>query len=358
MNRPLFQLGLLSLAIGASVSAQTYTAIMSGENSTKFSFLNGTGSRTTVTSVQSPFGFPNTITGANDTMTFPSGSSGGSPEPWWFYYGTCTPPASGVCAFDLTGAYIPRGPSYGQISSQKSSVIGVWANAAFDGTASNGNSTVPAGMIEAIYFTVRDDYQGQQEIGIARQMNPYAYCNGMNSPNNCGSIYNSGDYLFGYWYTNDNCGPANATGSPTTTLSVFASCQTSQANGSVQAVGSGPSGGSLLQVGAPAGFAFICGPSTTSCAYTGASYVFQTYIFWASWDSTYKQRVEVWDSTFSTPYVGLNLDTTNGSVNLGLTTSGTSGYITVGTELYDPSGPTISSSGIQLSVSQVKMITP
>jgi hypothetical protein len=94
----------------------------------------------------------------------------------------------------------------------------------------------------------------------------------------------------------------------------------------------------------PPAFDFICGPSTTSCAYSGGttSYLFQTYIFQANWyPYSYYQRIEVLDSTFSINYFGDNLVATNGSYSLGLTNSGTSGYITLGTELYDPNGPTL-----------------
>lgn len=61
------------LGFGVNVSAQTYTAIMSGENSQAFSFINNSTSRTTVTSIQSPFAYPNTKTGSADTQTYPTG---------------------------------------------------------------------------------------------------------------------------------------------------------------------------------------------------------------------------------------------------------------------------------------------
>lgn len=164
---------------------------------------------------------------------------------------------------------------------------------------------------------------------------------------------------FAYWYTNDNCGSGTSSGYPT--YSNPASCQTSQATDSAQTLGSGPAGGSLLQVGGDDDF--ICGIPTvtlTSCttsvpALTGGttSYILQTYIFYASWNSSYMQRIEVWDSTFTTNYFADNLETTA----LGLTTSGTSGYVTLGTEQWDPSG-TLSSSTVQLSVSYVQTITP
>src|ERR1700682_2893366 len=120
MNTTLLQLGLLSLAIGVSASAETFTTIMSGENSQSYYFLGGTPSRTTVTSVQSPFAYPSSNIGATDSQTFPSGNVSGTP-PWWFYYYTC---GGDVCTHDLTGEYVVRPPSYGQISCQKSSVIG------------------------------------------------------------------------------------------------------------------------------------------------------------------------------------------------------------------------------------------
>jgi hypothetical protein len=334
MNTILLQLGLLSLAIGVNASAQTYTNIMSGENSTSFSFLSGTGSRTTVTSIQSPFGYPNTITGANDSQTYPSGSTGGNPEPWWFYYDTC---GSNTCAYDLTGTAIPRPPAIGQISSQKFSAIGFLTKATLNGTVSNGGSTNPANMYETFFFTERNDYQGQREIGIARQMSPYAHVIDPSNP---------GDYTYAYWFTNDNCGTGTSLGYPT--ISTPASCRTSQATGGVEALGSGP----LLQTGY--NIDFITGLTT------GTQYIFQTYIFWASWDSTYKQRIEVWDSTFTTQIFADNIDTTYLGVSLGLTTSGTSGYVTLGTQRFDPNPPsgTLSQTGVNLSVSYVQIITP
>jgi hypothetical protein len=336
MNTTLLQLGLLSLAIGASASAQTYTNVMSGESSTSFSFLSGTGSRTTVTSIQSPFGYPNTITGANDSQTYPSGSTGGNPEPWWFYYDTC---GSNTCAHDLTGAAIPRPPAIGQVSYLKSSAIGFLTKATLNGTVSNGGSHAEANMYETFFLTERNDHQGQKEIGIARQMSPYAHA--------IDPTHNSGDYLYAYWFTNDNCGAGTSVGYPT--ISLAASCGTSQANGSVKALGSG------LQVGYNIGF--ICGPSTTTCAFTGGTYIFQTYIFWASWDSTYKQRIEIYDSSLSTLLFGDNIDTTYLGVSLGLTTSGASGYVTLGTQRFDPSN-TLCQTGVNLSVNYVQIITP
>jgi hypothetical protein len=329
MNKLFVELWLLSLAIGVSASAQTYTNIMSGENSTSFSFLSGTGNRTTVTSLQSPFGYPNTITGANDSQTYPSGSPGGNPEPWWFYYATC---GSNTCAYDLTGTAVPRPPAIGQVSSQKFSAIGFLTKATLNGTVSNGGSTSEANMYETFYFSERNDYQGQREIGFARQMSPYAHAIDPNNP---------GDYTYAYWFTNDNCGTGTSVGYPT--ISIPASCRTSRATGNVEALGSG------LQIGY--NIDFIAGLTT------GTQYIYQTYIFWANWDSTYKQRIEVWDSTFTTLIFADNLDTTYLGVNLGLTASGTSGYVTLGTQRYDPSA-TLSQTGVNLSVSYVQIITP
>jgi hypothetical protein len=334
MTKTLYPIALLSLTFCGSASAQTYTNIMSGENSTKFSFLNGTGSRTTVTSIQSPFGYPNTTTGANDSQTYPSGSTGGNPIAWWFYYGTC---GSNTCAYDLTGQAIPRPPAIGQISSQKTSVRGFLTKATLNGTVSNGGSTTQADMYETFFFGERNDYQGEREIGFARQMSPYAHA--IDSSN-------SGDYTYAYWFTNVNCGDGNSLGYPS--LTIAGTCRASQATGGVQALGTGalPQGYN---------FAFICGATGACILSPGTTYIFSTYIFWASWDSTYKQRVEIFDSTFTTELYGANLDTSYLGISLGLTDAGTSGYVTVGTQRNDPSS-TLSQSGISLGVDYVQII--
>ena len=68
-----------SLACAPGVSAQTFTNIISGENSEKFSFINSASSRSTVTSIQSPFGYPGNHVGAPDTLPYPSGNSSATP---------------------------------------------------------------------------------------------------------------------------------------------------------------------------------------------------------------------------------------------------------------------------------------
>lgn len=97
----LFTLGL---------NAQTYTAIISGENSQAFSFLNGNPTRPTVTSIQSPFAYPNTITGSNDMAgyAYPVGNSSATP-PYWFKYTGHT--GSLYTTQDLTGVEPYRYPS-------------------------------------------------------------------------------------------------------------------------------------------------------------------------------------------------------------------------------------------------------
>lgn len=104
---------------------------MSGENSEAFTFLNNNSyPRSTVTSIQSPFAFPNSTTGSTDTLTYPTGNSSATP-PHWFFYSNC-PDVNGDCkANDITGNNPGRAPAYGQTSSQKSAVIGVRAKAAF-----------------------------------------------------------------------------------------------------------------------------------------------------------------------------------------------------------------------------------
>lgn len=78
------------------------------------------------------------------------------------------------------------------------------------------------------------------------------------------------------------------------------------------------------------------------------------YLFWASWESNYKFRVEVWDSTYSTNIAAFNVDTSSGGVNFGATTSGMNGYVTLGTQRDDPSNA-LSASGVQLSITSVEI---
>ena len=74
------------LTLGTNILAQTWTAIMSGENSEAFTFVNNNSSpRSTVTSIQSPFAFPGNATGSTDTQQFPTGNGSATP-PWWFRY--------------------------------------------------------------------------------------------------------------------------------------------------------------------------------------------------------------------------------------------------------------------------------
>lgn len=338
MNTALRRLtvALLSCLTGLSASAQTYTTIMSGERSTSFSCGGGgTCSRTPVTSLQSPFGFPSSYLNSNDSQTYPSGSAGGVPEPWWFSYFACGAGAN-LCTQDLTGAPISRGPAYGQISSRKSSVLGLLAQAALNGTASNGGSSDPADVYETFYFSQRRDYAGQREIGFVRQMSPYATVIDPANP---------GDYSYFYWYTNDNCGVGGGSGPNMG----YPYCRTSQANGTAENPATAP----LLAT--EFNFEFLP-PNTLTI---GTTYIFREWIFRASWDSTYKLRCEVWDSTFTTQIFAANLDTVSadGSARLGITTSGTSGFVTLGTERSDPNN-TLTSSGIALSVNYVQIMTP
>src|SRR5882724_1087457 len=155
------------LTLGVNVSAETYTAIMSGENSQAFSFINSTASRTTVTSTQSPFAYPTTTTGAADTQTYPSGNSSATP-PWWFSYSGIDNNTGLYIEADLTPEHPGRSPSYGQTSSQKSAVIDIRPKAAFSGTVTGSSGT----MYEAIFFGERADFSGQREFGFFRQMSP------------------------------------------------------------------------------------------------------------------------------------------------------------------------------------------
>jgi len=82
---------------------------------------------------------------------------------------------------------------------------------------------------------------------------------------------------------------------------------------------------------------------------TGTTYYFKGWLFWASWDSTYKFRVEAWDSTLSTQITAFNINISSRDVNYGATTSGMTGYVTLGTVRFG----TLTSTGAQLSVTSI-----
>jgi hypothetical protein len=313
---------------------------MSGENSTKItSGGGGSVSRTTVTSLQSPFYFPSSNVGSSDTPTFASGNSSLTP-PWWFTYytgGGC----SGTCTHDLTGHTIDRTQaSYNtQISSQKSSVIGILAKATFSGNVSYSSYSTPADLYQTFFFSERDDYAGQREIGFVRDQGVNTYYG------------NSYDITYAYWYTNDNCGVH--TGVSTDPNMGYPTCRYYEATeGASETPSTAWSNGYLAATGI--NYVLLTGLST------GTQYNYRAWIFWASWDSTYKLRVEAWDSTFTTEIFASNVDTTNGTDSLNLTTSGTSGYFTIGTLRSDNPGGTaeMSGSGVELDVAQVQSITP
>ena len=341
MKKLLLQLGILAIVTGVSARAQTFTTIMSGENSTKLTFGGGIGygSRTTVTSLQSPFYFPSSNLGQMDTPTFASGNGSLTP-PWWFTYytgGTC----AATCTHDDTSQVIDRTlVSYNtQISSQKSSVIGILAQAAFTGTVGYNAYTTPADLYQTFFFSERDDYAGQREIGFVRDQ-------GVNAV--LGSPY---DITYAYWYTNDNCGVY--TGVSTDPNMGYPTCRYSEATeGAAESPATAWANGDLAETG----YNFVLLTGLT----TGTQYNYRAWIFWASWDSTYKLRVEAWDSTFTTEIFASNVDTTNGTANLNLTTSGTSGYFTIGTLRSDnPTGTAeLTGTGVALNAAQVQSITP
>lgn len=304
------------LTLGKNAPAITYTSIMNGENSTEFSFLNSIASRPTVTSIQSPFAYPNTITGAYDTSayTYPIGNSSAAP-PWWFYY------SGNFIANDSTGVAPFRPPSYGQTSYYKSSVIGIRPKAAFSGTVSGSSGT----MYEAIYFSERADWSGQREFGFSRQMSP------------CVSPCVSVDQISFYWSTNSNCSIHDNLNYPW--------CRTSRASGLAENPNT-----------APLVAEYNLSTQITGLT-TGTTYYFKGYLFWATWDSTYKFRVEVWDSTNTIQITAFNVNTSSGGVNYGATTSGMNGYVTATTQRADPTSK-LTSSGVQLSVTSTDIITP
>lgn len=213
-------------------------------------------------------------------------------------------------------------------------MIGLLATATFNGNVSYSTLTLPADLYETFFFTEREDYAGQREIGFVRDQ-------GVNT------VYQeSYDIAYAYWYTNDNCsvggGSGPNMGEPW--------CRTSVATGGAENPATAWTNGDLAATGM--NYALITGLTTT-----GTEYTYQAYIFYATWDSTYKLRVEVWLPGFagSGPLFAANVDTTNGTDNLNLTTSGTSGYVSVGTVRGDPNG-VMSGTGVELDVSEVQIL--
>jgi hypothetical protein len=288
---------ILLFVTGAfEVRGQTFTAIMAGESSTKITVANGSMNRTSVTSIQTPFAFPN-ASAAYDSITYPNGNSSGTP-PWWFRYYEVF---STYYLTDLTLSDPYRPAQNSQQSSAKSGVMGIQTWATFSGTATGSE------VIQTIYFGERQDWAGEREFGFAR----YAV---------------SGPWFF-YWSVNSNCSITANLGYPW--------CRLYEAvNGASENPNSAPLLGEFLY------------PISISSGLTvGTEYLFKAWLFWA-WDSTYKFRVEVWDSTGSVNISAYNVDTSVGGTNYGATTSGMTGYVNLGTV---QSG-TATATGVQLSV--------
>jgi hypothetical protein len=291
---------LLVLTAAFEVRGQTFTSIMAGETSTKIAVNGDSMNRTSVTSIQTPFAFPNG-SGAYDSVTYPTGNSSGTP-PWWFLYYKI---GSTYYLTDLTPSDPYRSAQNSQQSSAKSGVMGIRAWAKFSGTATGSE------IIETIYFGERQDWAGEREFGFAR----YAV---------------SGPWFF-YWSVNSNCSITANLGYPW--------CRLYRAvNGASENPGSAPLLGE-----------FLYSASISSNLSVGTEYLFIGYLFWANWDSTYKFRVEVWDSTYTTQISAVNVDSSVGWVNYGATTSGMTGYVNLGTV---QSG-TATATGVQLSVAEV-----
>ena len=310
---------LVFLACDVAAFAQTFTNIMSGENSEAFTFLytpppaTPPPPRSIKTTLQSPFGYPGTHLGANDTLTYPNGNASATP-PWWFYYTNI----GGVFrTYDLTGVAPTRNPSIGQTSFQKTSVYGIRSKAAFSGSVSGTSGTV----YEAIYFGERREWAGQREFGFFRQMTPSA----------------SLDKLFFYWSVNSNCGVGNGNGPN----QGYPWCRATKAVNGVQ---ENPATANL--------FKELLVPTQITGLTTGTTYNFVGYLFWASWDSTYKFRVEVWNATYTTQITAFNVDTSSSGVNFAASTAGMNGYVTLGIQRADPNGA-LSNSGVQLVVSSI-----
>jgi hypothetical protein len=168
-------------------------------------------------------------------------------------------------------------------------------------------------VYESIYFSERRDWAGQREFGFYRQMTP-------------GS---SLDKMYFYWSVNSNCSiEANED---------YSYCRATQATGGTE----NPATANLLDE--------LHVATEISGLTAGTPYYFVGYLFWATWDSSYKFRVEVWDSTYSTQIAAFNVDTASAGVNLGASTAGMNGYVTLGTQRADPSNA-LSNSSAQLTV--------
>src|SRR4051794_20102755 len=66
---------------------QTFTSAMTGESSTTFAFVNGSGTRNLAWALQSPFLFPAASAGAYDTPNYgyPVGNALAAPPSWFVY---------------------------------------------------------------------------------------------------------------------------------------------------------------------------------------------------------------------------------------------------------------------------------
>jgi hypothetical protein len=278
----------LAWAIAATVvpvSGQTWTTTLSGESSYNLAFVDGnTQPRTLTSSLQSP-AMPTTAIGANDDINhrYPSGNASGTP-PWWFIYTN-----NNFTATDLTNNFIYRNPTIGQISFPKSGTYGVRARAAFKGSGSGSGYG-----IESIYVGERDDWAGQREFGFFRNLS---------EPNT----------VRFYWEINANCSQTANAGYPY--------CRASQAPGNAETPGS----------------VALFRDELFSAPFTGVNCSVQSmwvaYVFWASWDMSYKFRVEQWNSSYTVLVNAFNFDMTQYDagimswINLGLTTSGMTGYM-------------------------------
>jgi hypothetical protein len=239
--------------------------------------------------------------------TYLVGNSSGDP-PWWFTH-TAGSPGFLYTSNDLTYDSIYRNPSYGQISSLKNGVYGIRTKAAFEGSGSGSGF-----FLEAIYFSERPDWAGQREFGFFRNV--------------------ADARVYFYWSINSNCSAADNRGHP--------HCRAEQATTDAQEYPAQPP---LLPEGV------VCVPIDNVDA--TKQYIWVAYVFWASWDSSYKFRVEMWDNTYTTQIAAFNVDTKVSTANFGATTSGMTGYVNLAAQRLDPFS---ASSGSQLSVSSVEII--
>ena len=278
---------------GAPPPAPAFVEIMNGETSTLTSTAAPGSGPTVVNSIQSPFVFPATAQGTNDTVcTIPAGDADRD-TPWWFTYTGGDPANPGrMLVQDLTGNAIYRNPSVFQMSDSREAVYGFQAIATFGGSAKA--SAGGEGAIESIFFHEDRCFTAHREFGFYRSV--------------------AANVAFFYWSVNSNCGIAGNAGYPF--------CRSAQA---VTGASENPAAAPLVTetlVAVPlvdSGGSQILDPNTQ---YRLLAFLFQDQ------DGSYKFRVEVWDDAAGAQLFVANVPSSNAMADLKMTGAGTRGQVT------------------------------